>query len=249
MTTVRMLPAHEIVRRTYPRPAPQERDQVAMAIGKAIDGTLTECGFQLRQGRRPTQTAMTTLAGALLNEALAEAAVAIGASERETTLRQVQEVLRAYRRSEIAGLSRPRTRVFLIGGKVGVYAQPDYWDGRNRFFEMKTYRAIPPPPDVALQLRLFQLAFPTFRAVLVCLDRHTSPVEATSLEVPPPSRTDAEGSLRLAYDLGHQFGEEKVLEYLDGPVVHYEVPPGDGEAPPTGRGPTEPTSRLEPESP
>ena len=222
---------------------------MAMAIGKAIDGTLTECGFQLRQGRRPTQTAMTALAGSLLNEALAEAAVAIDGPEREATLRQVQEVLRAYRRSEIAGLPRPRTRVFLVGGAVGVYAQPDYWDGRRRFFEMKTYRAIPPPPDVALQVRLFQLAFPAFEAILVCLDRHMSPVEAASMALPPPSGPETEAGLRLAYELGREFGEEKVLEYLDGPIVHYDLPPGRSAPSAPASGPTAPTPRSGSESP
>jgi len=220
-----------------------------MAIGKAIDGMLTECGFQLRQGRRPTQTAMTTLAGSLLDEALAEAAVTVGVAEREGTLREVQDVLRAYRRSVIAGLPRPRTRVFLVGGEVGVYAQPDYWDGRRRFFEMKTYRAIPPPPDVALQIRLFQLAFPNFEAILVCLDRHSSPVEVTSMALPPPSRPELEASLRLAHQLGREFGEEKVLEYLDGPVVHYDLPSGKPEMPAGFREPPTGASASDSESP
>lgn len=228
MTIVRMIPAHEIVRQTYPRPPPEEKDEIAMAIGKAIDGMLTELGHDLRQGRRPTQTAMGQLAASLLDDALEEAAVALAPSDREATLLQIQEVLRAYRRSEIAGLARPRTHIVLIDGKVGVYAQPDYWDGRGRFFEMKSYRAVPPPPDVALQLRLFQLAFPRFQAILVCLDRHAHPVEVTSAVVPPPTEAEVASTLRLAYDLGCRFGEEKVLEYVDGPTVHYNLPPPAG---------------------
>jgi len=224
MTTVRMIPTHEIVRRTYPRPPPQERDQIAMAVGKAIDGALTQFGHDLRQGRHPTQTAMGRLAEDLLGEALEEAAVALEPPARETTLRQIQEVLRAYRHSEIAGLARPRTRVFLIDAKVGVYAQPDYWDGRGRFFEMKSYRAVPLPPDVALQVRLFQLAFPGFEAVIVCLDRHASPVEVTSTVVPPSTPEEVAEALRAAYDLGNEFGQEKVLEYIEGPFVHYTLP-------------------------
>jgi hypothetical protein len=225
MTVVRMIPAHEIVRRTYPRPPPQEKDEVAMAVGKAIDGVLTRFGHDLRQGRHPTQTAMGRLGETLLDEALEEAAVALEPPERETTLRQIQEVVRAYRRSEIAGLARPRTRIFLIDGKVGVYAQPDYWDGRRRFFEMKSYRAIPPPPDVALQVRLFQLAYPGFEAVLVCLDRHSSPVEVSSAIVPPSTPDEVTGTLRAAFELGREFGEEKVLEYVEGPFVHYALGP------------------------
>jgi hypothetical protein len=114
--------------------------------------------------------------------------------------------------------------VFLIGDAVAVYAQPDFWDGRRRFFEMKSYRAIPPPPDVALQLRLFQLAYPGFEAVLVCLDRHRRPVEPTSTVVDPLAPEAAHATLRLAYDVGREHGEEKVLEYLEGPQVRYDLP-------------------------
>jgi hypothetical protein len=225
LTRIRTVPAHEIVRRTFPRPPPEERDQVAMAVGKAIDGVLSDLGHQLGQGRRPTQAATGRLAVALLDDALAENAVRLEPVDRAATLAEIEEVVRAYRRSEIAGLARPRTRVFLVGEAVGVYAQPDYWDRRRRFFEMKSYRAIPPPPDVALQLDLFQLAYPGFEAVLVCLDRHRRPVEVTSAVLPALTPARSAAALRLAYDVGSAFGEEKVLEYVEGPVVRYALPP------------------------
>jgi len=238
MTNIRMIPAHEIVRRTYPRPPPEERDQIAMAIGKAIDTSLSQFGHEIRQGRRPTQTAIARQAASLLDEALEEAAVSLEAPAKADTMVELQQVLAAYRRSEIAGLARPRTRIFVIGTEVGVYAQPDYWDGRRRFFEMKSYRAIPPPPDVTLQLRLFQLAFPAFEAVLICLDRHARPVTTTSAIVPPPTSSETADTLRRALALGREFGQEKVLEYIEGPFVHYEVPSGaSGDVPGPATGP------------
>ncbi len=209
-----------------------------MAIGRAIDGTLTEFGHEYRQGRRPTATAMQARGAALLDESLAEAAIELPALERERLLGQLAEVLRAYRKSEILGLSRPRTHLMVINGEVGVYAQPDYWDGRHRFYEMKSYPAIPPPPDVALQLRLFQLAFPGFEAVLVCLNRHVTPVVTTSWVVPAPSPGESAAALRQAYELGREFGQEKVLEYVTGPSVHYTLPP----EPPTGASSSDPAA-------
>ena len=225
MATVRTLPVHEIVQRTFPRPPPREEDHVAMAVGRAIDGALAQFGHEVRTGRRPTATAMRRRAEALLDEALEEEAVATGAEARQRLLVEIEEVLSVYRRSPIFGLARPKTRVIVIGGEVAVYAQPDYWDGRARFFEMKSYRAIPPPPDVALQVRLFQLAFPKFEAVLVCIDRHARPVTTSTATVPSPSPEETAAALRAAYDLGRQYGQEKVLEYLEGPFVHYAVPP------------------------
>ena len=225
MTTIRAIATHEIVERTHPRPPPEEADRVAMAVGRAIDGTLSQLGYQIRSGRRPTATSTRRYADALLSVALDEEAVAVTDPERRTILEQIDGTLKAYRGSVIFGLARPKSRIILIDGRVGVYAQPDYWDGRGRFYEMKSYLAIPPAPEVALQLRLFQLAFPGFGATLVCLDRHRAPVEARSYEVPPPTEEEQGTTLRLAYDLGARFGQEKVVEYMEGPFVRYGLPP------------------------
>ena len=224
MTKIRTLPAHEIVRRSYPRPAPTEAEALAMAVGSAIDRTLSEIGHEVRLGRRPSRTRAVALADTRLREACEDAAVVPTEVERERIRAELSGMIDAYRHSAIYGLDRPRTRVILIDNAVGVYAQPDYWDGRSRFFEMKSYLAAPPPPDVALQLRLFQLAFPTFEAVLVCLDRHHVPVTATSLAIPPLTSGESSVTLRLARDLGLQFGQEKVLEYMEGPFARYTVP-------------------------
>ncbi len=227
MTTVRTIAVHEIVARTYPRP-PREEDEVGKAVGSAIDGTLSHFSHEFREGRRPTATALRTYGERLLSEELAAAALAPEPAARDRLLAEVTGSLSAFRKTPAFGLARPRSRVMLIDGEVGVYAQPDYWDGVRRFFEMKSYRAIPPPPDVALQLRYFQLAFPGFEAVLLCLDRHASPVETTSLVVPPPGPEEARESLRRALELGRAEGQPKVLEYMEGPFVHYRVAEATG---------------------
>ncbi len=225
MTTIRTVAAHEVVRKLYPRPPPTEKDAVAIAVGKAIDGSLSQFGHELRLGRHPTLTSMGTLALELLDDGLAEGAVALGPEERDAVVRELQGVLRAYRTSVIAGLPRPKSRLLVIDGRAGVYAQPDYWDGRSRFFEMKSYRAIPPPPDIALQLRLFQLAFPKLEAMLVCFDRHASPVAVTTTAVPPPSPDEATTTLRAAFAVAMELGQDRVLEYVDSPRVDYALPP------------------------
>ena len=224
MTTIRTIPAHEVVRRTYPRPEAEEKDLVAMAAGKVVDATLSHVGHQLRSGRRPTQSGVVEFASSLLRESLEESAVSVPEAESARILAQVVHSVQAYRKSEIAGLPRPKTRVILIGERVGVYAQPDYWDERARFFEMKSYPTTPAQPEIALQLRLFQLAFPTLQAVLICLNRHVEPVVTTSVPVRPPTSEEASAALRAAYALGEEFGQEKVLEYVEGPFVRYPLP-------------------------
>jgi len=231
MTTIRTIPTHEVVQRTYPRP-PRDEDEVGKAVGLAIDATLSHFSHEFRQGRRPTATAMRTFGEARLAEELAQAALVPSASERAVLLEEVNGSVLAFRKTPAFGLLRPKSRLIVIDDEVGVYAQPDYWDGTGRFYEMKSYRAIPPPPDVALQLRLFQLAFPRFESVLLCIDRHARPVATSSLVVAPPTPEESLAVLRRAFELGREHGQPKVLEYVEGPFVHYRTsgPPGASPA-------------------
>ena len=224
MTTIRTVAAHEVVRAAFPRPV-TEKDELGMAVGKAIDDTLSRFSHEFAQGRRPTLTSMNRLATESLDRELADADLRLAPDDRLAQLAAVSGVVQAFRRSEVMGLPRPRSRLVLINEEVGVYAQPDYWNGHDRFYEMKSYRARPIPPDVELQLRLFQLAFPGFRAVLACFDRHAHPVTTDIEEAPALTPDVQEGTLKLAHRAGREKGVEKVLDYVDNPIVRYVVAP------------------------
>ncbi len=228
MTVIRTVATHSVVSATYPRPV-TERDEIGMAVGKAIDETLSRWSNEVRQSRRPTFTSMQRMAAEILDRELADADVALAADERSRQLTDVSAVLQAFRKSEVMGLSRPKSRLILINEEVGVYAQPDYWNGRDRFYEMKSYYADPVPPDVVLQVQLFQCAFPGFRGYLASFDRHTRPVVPHIDPVPPLDPTTESQTLRRAYRVGRSEGTEKVLEYIDSPVVRYSISPSDGE--------------------
>jgi len=223
MTTAKTIAAHEIVRTAYPRPV-TEKDEIGMAVGRAIDETLSRYSYEFAQNRRPTRTAMNRMATEILDRELEDADVQLTPEDRTKQLAAISAVLQAFRASEVMGLSRPRSRMILINERVGVYAQPDFWDGHGRFYEMKSYHATPTPPDVCLQLQLFQCAFPTFRAFLACFDRHANPVTTTIEELPPIDPAVAEEVLKLAYRTGLEKGVEKVLEYVDSPTVRYVIP-------------------------
>lgn len=223
MTTVKTVAAHEVVRAAYPRPV-TERDEVGMAVGTAIDETLSRFSHEFGPSKRPTLTSMNAWASEILDRKLADADLHLTPADRAKQLEEIAGVLRAFRGSVVMGLSRPKSRMILINDQVGVYAQPDYWNARDRFYEMKSYYANPTPPDVRLQLQLFQCAFPGFRAFLACFDRHAMPVVPIIEEV-PPIEPDALGEvLRLAYRTGLAEGTEKVLEYVDNPIVRYSLP-------------------------
>ncbi|MCI4341369.1 MAG: hypothetical protein L3K11_03230 [Thermoplasmata archaeon] len=229
MTSVRTLAAHDLVALRYPR-EPTPRDALAIAIGRAIDRSLAEMSHLAADGRRPTQSGLLRYGTEQLDLALEEVEEIPAAEVRARMLEELAGSIRAFRQSELLGLRRPRSRLVLIGERAGYFAQPDFWDGRNRFFEMKSYRAVPPPPDVALQLQLFQLAYPKFVGILVCFDRHRSPVETVRFPVPELSASESDDLLRFAYRSAAEQGEEKVLEYLLQPVVRYPFP-RDPEAP------------------
>jgi hypothetical protein len=224
MTVIRTLATHEVVRAAYPRPV-TEADELGMAVGKAIDETLAQFSHEFGQSRHPTATAMNRMAAEVLDRELADADLPLTPEVRSQQLGAISGVIQAFRRSEVMGLSRPRSRLIVINEEVGVYAQPDYWDGRSRFYEMKSYRADPLPPDVRLQLQLFQCAFPGFQGFLACFDRHASPVTASIEPIAPLEPTTQEEVLRLAYRTGREKGTPKVREYMDAPAVRYELPP------------------------
>jgi hypothetical protein len=225
MTIVRTVAAHEVVRAAFPRPV-SESDQLGMAVGKAIDETLAHFSHEVREARRSTLGAMTRWAGERLDRELEESALALEPDRRNRELEAITGVIQAFRTTEIMGLARPRSRMILIDEAVGVYAQPDYWDGRDRFFEMKSYRAVPPPPDVELQMRVFQLAFPGFRSFLACFDRHAVPVTTTISLVPPISPDVSREVLTRARATALELGVPKVLEYIDAPTVRYTLDAG-----------------------
>ncbi|MCI4337663.1 MAG: hypothetical protein L3K17_10875 [Thermoplasmata archaeon] len=223
MTSVKTVATHEVVRAAYPRPV-TERDEVGMAVGKAIDETLSRYSYEFALSRRPTRTAMERHATEVLDRELADADLPLVAEDRAHQLATIFAVIHAFRRSDLMGLGRPRSRLILINEEVGVYAQPDYWDGQARFYEMKSYHADPTPPDVRLQLQLFQCAFPKFQAFLACFDRHAVPVTTTIEEVAPLDVAVTEKVLGLALATGREKGIDKVLEYVDTFAVRYTIP-------------------------
>lgn len=222
MATILTVATHEVVRSVYPREL-ASRDAIGIAAGKAIDTAVTELGHQYRARRRPTIAAADRLAQTAFDEELAAATVAVDSETRELQIRQIRNALRAFRSSPLLGLARPKSRLIVINQRVGIYAQPDYWDGVDRFYEMKTYHADPTPPDVTLQLRVFQLAFPGFHALLAEIDRHAEAVRAVIRPVPPLDDAEGERILRLAHDFALAHGQERVLEYIDSPVVRYSL--------------------------
>jgi hypothetical protein len=224
MSRVRALATHEIVRLVHPRPI-TEKDELGLASGKAIDGALSQASYEFSRHRKPTAAAMVRIASEILDRELEDAAAPLPAEQRADVLTRIGEVFREFRKSELYGLPRPKTRMIVINEEAGIYAQPDFWDGRSRFYEMKSYRADPIPPDVELQLKLFQLAFPGVVAILACFDRHAAPVVSTLTIIPPLGETEMIALLRLAHRLALEHGTEKVLDYAGQPVIRYPLPP------------------------
>jgi hypothetical protein len=223
MTTIRAVATHDVVQQLHPRPVTAE-DEVGKAVGKAIDSALSRYSHEFSRQFRPTHSSIHRYAAEVLDDELDAGAVELGSADREAILGQIDGVLRAFRKSEVFGLARPRSRLILIGEDAGIYAQPDYWDGRARFFEMKSYHAVPTPPDVALQLRIFQLAFPTCVGYLACFDRHTVPTQVSIDRVPVPSEPEVRATLAAARAVALERGVEKVLEFVDAPMIRYPIP-------------------------
>lgn len=226
MTTLRTVAVHDVVRALYPREASTDRDELALVAGSVIDRTLSEFSHRAARGQRPTQGAMEKFGDAALDDELRARGFVPGPALLAPIRAELAAMLRAFRRSELFGLPRPKSRLVVVNESVGVYAQPDYWDGRARIFEMKSYRAIPPAEDVRAQLALFQLAFPNFEQRLVCLDRHARPPTVEAITIPPPAAEERERLLTEALRVGRADGVERVVEFVDNPVVRYTIREG-----------------------
>jgi hypothetical protein len=222
MTLVKTLATHDIVQLVYPRPI-TESDKLGIAVGKAIDGALSRYGYESGQDRRPTVSRMNKMAVEMLDNELMEADIELPPEEWEKLQNQLSGVLQAYRHSDIFGLPRPKTRMILINKQVGIYAQPDYWDESAQIYEMKSYKAIPHPPDVDLQLKIFQLAYPGFQTFLLCINRHATPVDTFCEKIAPLTDEEVKTTLQMVYQKGLEHGKDKVLEYVDNPIVTYSV--------------------------
>jgi len=220
VTTIRVVAAHDVVAAAFPRPV-TEADEVGLATGKAIDGAVAQWSHAASTGARPTMTAVRRWAEETLDEELRDAHHPIAPAERDRILTEVAGVLSAFRKSELYGLPRPRSRLLLVTEACGVYAQPDFWNRTDRFYEMKSYRPTPIPPAIQLQVRLFQLAFPRFEAILACFDRHHPPVTAELVPVPAPTPAEARAAVDLVAQVALASGRERVLEYIDAPIVRY----------------------------
>ncbi len=162
---------------------------------------------------------MQELAGTVLDSAIDELGAEISAAERAAALAPMPHVLRAFRKSVLFDLRRPRSHLILINSAVGVYAQPDFWDGRSRIYELKSYRADPTAEEIALQLRFYQIAFPGFSLELVCIDRHANPVTVSVEAIRRPTPAETDSALRLALTVAREKGVDKVLEYVDAPIT------------------------------
>jgi len=222
MTTIRTIAVHDIVAHLHPRPV-TERDELGMITGLVIDTTVSKCSHDARLGRKTSTSSLVRGATEQFDQAVADADLPVTPEDRTTALEQVAGVLKAFRASPVYGLLRPKSRLIVVNEEIGVYAQPDFWDGRARFYEMKSYRPIPIPPDVATQLRLFQIAFPGFEAVLIGFARHVRPVETTMQLMPPVGETEQQLALRHALLVGREKGLPTVLEYVDHPIIPYRV--------------------------
>lgn len=225
MSRILALAAHEVVQWMHPRP-PRPEDTLGRAVGKAIDSALSQFSYESAVGKRPTVASAARLGRTILDEELEGAEVEVLESDRKAATAELEGVIQAFRRSGLLGTTRPKTRLILIDGRVGVFAQPDYWDGKGRIYEMKSYSADPTFPDINLQLQLFQLAFPGFETILACFDRKRSPVPYLPRLIPPISPADGSTVLRAALECGLAHGTEKVTEFLDNPIIPYELPPG-----------------------
>ncbi len=109
---------------------------------------------------------------------------------------------------------KDRTRLIIINGDVGIYAQPDFVNYDDKiFYEMKSFSVRPVPLYVIKQVRIFQLAYPDFESYLIGIPRDKRYIKIQKILVNRSSEKTKKMLLRSLYEYAIKNGRD--IDYND----------------------------------
>ncbi|AAT43067.1 hypothetical protein [Picrophilus oshimae] len=124
--------------------------------------------------------------------------------------------IHAFKGSEIYKnrFMKEKTRLIVINGDAGVYAQPDFIDYNNKtFYEMKSFSVRPAPLYVIKQVRIFQLAYPDFKSYIIGIPRDKRYIRIQRVRVNESSERTKKSLLKSLYNYAMENGRD--IDYKD----------------------------------
>ncbi|MGC8596636.1 MAG: hypothetical protein ACP5NY_01820 [Thermocladium sp.] len=175
-------------------------------FGSIFDKATVKMNYYYKRGVNDFLEAALKYISSTLDDEAAMLGIQLMQNQRNNILSRGRAMLDAFKSTPAFGLLRPKTRLIVIDDLVGIYVQPDFYDGEN-IYEVKTFdpRGV---NYVKYQVRLFQLGYPGSKAILVGFDKATN--KPIILTIDPINDMDKNEILRhaLSYGLINGIDEE-----------------------------------------
>lgn len=207
----------------------EDSDPISLAFGRAFDLAAAQFSYynDLAWNRRKLIFKALRHFMFIFNRELRRMGIRINRDARESIASKALKCLSAFKRSDAFGLWREKTNVILVDEVAGIFAQPDFVDDYNKIiYELKTFNLKTVAEYVERQIRVFQLAYPDYKAVILGFPwREGRYIDIERVEFEPIDKDEAFILLKDLKDFALKHGDdvdkgEIIVEY---PVIKYTL--------------------------
>jgi hypothetical protein len=190
---------------------------IDLAFGRAFDLAMSQYVYYSDKAIRLKNLHLKALRNftAIFNNELKKMNLKIDYKEKRNIVNAFLRSLYAFQRTEIfkEKILRPKTRIITIDNEAGIMAQPDFEDFiNNTIFEIKTFSLNPIPLYVQKQIRVFQLAFPNYKAIILGFDWKQKYVNIERIEFEEIKENERIELLKELKDFCLKNGKDKEYE-------------------------------------
>jgi hypothetical protein len=203
MRSMRTFPAWMLVKNMFEHEL--NGTQLDILFGSVFDKAMVKMNYYYKRGVDDFLEAALKYMSLILDHEAAILGIKLMPDQRDNILSRGKAMLDAFKSTPAFGLLRPKTRLVVIDDLVGVYVQPDFYDGET-IYEVKTFdpRGV---NYVKYQVKLFQLGYPGSKAILIGFDKATN--KPIILTIDPINDVDKNELMKQALAFGLINGAEE----------------------------------------
>jgi hypothetical protein len=190
---------------------------IDLAFGRAFDLAISQYVYFSEKANSLKNLHLKALRNftAIFNNELKKMNLKIDYKEKRNIVNAFLRSLYAFQKTEIfkEKILRPRTRIITIDNEAGIMAQPDFEDFMNNIiYEIKTFSLNPFPIYVKKQIRVFQLAFPNYKAIVLGFNWKEKYVNIEKIEFEEIEENEKKELLQQLKDFCLKNGKDKEYE-------------------------------------
>ncbi len=177
---------------------------IDVLFGSAFDKAMVKMNYYYRRGVDNYLEAAVNYMSLAMKEEAARMGIKLSSEDEGRMIERGGRMLEAFQRTPAFGLLRPKTGLVVIDESIGMYVQPDFYDG-DSIYEVKSFN--PAKTRYAYyQVRLFQLGYPDSEAVLVGFDGEA--LDPIIIRINKMDEEDRNGIVRDVAEFGSSNGIE-----------------------------------------